>query len=198
MGKAEETRKRIIVNAAALFNVQGYNGTAISDVMAATGLKKGGIYSHFESKDDLALAAFDYAYEKIREQYRDIFIRYPDDHVKQLIAIIEVYRDMDKASPVDGGCPLLNTAVESDDYHPELKRQAQAMMRQWQKVIKRIVKAGIEKGVMRDDVDIDKLTTLIISSLEGGVMMSKLMDKSDYLNQTVDFLIQNIEENVLI
>lgn len=198
MGKAEETRKKIIVNAATLFNMQGYNGTAISDVMTATGLKKGGIYSHFASKDDLAVAAFNYAYEKIREQYRDIFKRYPDDYVGQLIAIIEVYRDMDKASPVEGGCPLLNTAIESDDNHPELKRQAQTMMRQWEKVIKRIVKAGIEAGVMREDVDIDKLTTLIISSIEGAVMMSKLMDKSDYLNQTIDFLIQNIEDNVCI
>ena len=198
MGKAEETRKKIIVNAATLFNVQGYNGTAISDVMTATGLKKGGIYSHFASKDDLAVAAFDYAYEKIREQYRDIFKRYPDDYVGQLIAIIEVYRDMDKASPIEGGCPLLNTAVESDDNHPELKRQAQAMMRQWEKVIKRTVRAGMEAGTMREDVDIDKLTTLIISSLEGAVMMSRLMDKSDYLKQTIDFLIQNIEDNVCI
>lgn len=198
MGKAEETRKKIIINAATLFNTQGYNGTAISDVMRATGLKKGGIYSHFASKDELALAAFDYAYEKIREQYRDIFKRYPDDHMKQLIAIIEVYRDMDKASPVDGGCPLLNTAIESDDYHPELKGHAQTMMRQWERVIKRVVKAGIDAGAMREDVDVDGLTTLIISSLEGAVMMSKLMDKSDYLNQTVDFLIQNIEVNVCI
>jgi len=30
-------------------------------VMQATGLKKGGIYNHFQSKDELAVAAFDYA-----------------------------------------------------------------------------------------------------------------------------------------
>ena len=198
MGKAQETRQKIIANAAVLFNVQGYNGTAISDVMKATGLKKGGIYSHFASKDELAVAAFDYAYDKIRQQYRDIFKLHPDDHVQQLIAIIEVYRDMDKASPIEGGCPLLNTAIESDDYHPELKRHAQMMMRQWERVIKRVVKAGIEAGVMKSNINSDNLTTLIISSLEGAVMMSKLMDKPDYLNQTIEFLIQNIEENVCI
>ena len=58
--KGERTREGIVAAAAPLFNQRGYAASSMSDVMAATGLEKGGIYRHFESKDELALAAFDH------------------------------------------------------------------------------------------------------------------------------------------
>jgi AcrR family transcriptional regulator len=46
-----KTREQILFEAACLFNVKGYSGAALSDMMHATGLEKGGIYNHFESKE---------------------------------------------------------------------------------------------------------------------------------------------------
>jgi len=71
MRKGAETRERIVARAAEVFNVYGYAGTAISDVMAATGLEKGGIYRHFASKEELALAAFDYAAARVRQRFTE-------------------------------------------------------------------------------------------------------------------------------
>jgi len=45
--KGEETRQEIIRKAAPIFNRKGYSGAALSDLMRATGLEKGGIYRHF-------------------------------------------------------------------------------------------------------------------------------------------------------
>jgi AcrR family transcriptional regulator len=55
MSKGEETKAKILHQAAELFNQQGYAGSSISDIMRVTGLQKGGIYNHFSSKDELAL-----------------------------------------------------------------------------------------------------------------------------------------------
>ncbi len=44
MRKGEQTRQEIIRKAAPIFNQKGYSGAALSDLMRATGLKKGGIY----------------------------------------------------------------------------------------------------------------------------------------------------------
>ena len=57
MSKAEKTKENIVKQAAALFNQKGYSGSSISDIMQATGLQKGGIYNHFNSKEELALEA---------------------------------------------------------------------------------------------------------------------------------------------
>ena len=42
MRKGDETRQEIIRKAAPIFNRKGYRGAALSDLMRATGLKKGG------------------------------------------------------------------------------------------------------------------------------------------------------------
>ncbi|WP_226897807.1 TetR family transcriptional regulator [Priestia megaterium] len=37
---------------------QGYRASSISDIMHKTGLRKGGIYNHFENKEKIMLIAF--------------------------------------------------------------------------------------------------------------------------------------------
>jgi TetR/AcrR family transcriptional repressor of nem operon len=59
--KGHKTRERIVAEAANLFYQHGFEGSSMSDVMAATGLEKGGIYRHFSSKEELAAEAFNYA-----------------------------------------------------------------------------------------------------------------------------------------
>jgi len=56
--------QEIIRKAAPIFNQRGYDGAALSDLMKATGLEKGGIYRHFSSKEALAAEAFDYAWRE--------------------------------------------------------------------------------------------------------------------------------------
>src|SRR5438477_5793353 len=63
VSKGDETRQEIIRKAAPIFNRKGYSGAALSDLMRATGLEKGGIYRHFESKQDLAVDAFAHAWK---------------------------------------------------------------------------------------------------------------------------------------
>jgi TetR/AcrR family transcriptional regulator, transcriptional repressor for nem operon len=55
MRKGEQTRLEIIRKAAPIFNQKGYDGAALSDLMRATGLEKGGIYRHFTGCRDIAL-----------------------------------------------------------------------------------------------------------------------------------------------
>jgi TetR/AcrR family transcriptional regulator, transcriptional repressor for nem operon len=61
--KGEETRHRIVAEAAAMFNKNGFEGSSLSELMKATGLEKGGIYRHFSSKEELAAEAFEYAWK---------------------------------------------------------------------------------------------------------------------------------------
>ena len=61
MAKGKETRQLIIQKAATIFNTKGIAATSMSDIMEVTGLSKGSLYVHFESKDDLAEDAADYS-----------------------------------------------------------------------------------------------------------------------------------------
>ncbi|BCL33764.1 TetR/AcrR family transcriptional regulator [Nostoc sp. MS1] len=197
MSKGKETKTRILQQAAELFNQQGYAGSSISDIMRVTGLQKGGIYNHFQSKDELALQAFDYAIASVSKHYR-IALRSKRHAVERLQALIAVFSSFAQNPPIAGGCPLLNTAVESDDAHPALRERTQQAMNAWLNMIRRVMQMGIEKGEIRDNVDTDEIATIIVATLEGAIMMTKLYDDTVYMQRAVNHLNHYIENTLKI
>ncbi|MEH2291313.1 TetR/AcrR family transcriptional regulator [Nostoc sp.] len=195
MSKGEETKTRILQQAAELFNQQGYAGSSMSDIMRVTGLQKGGIYNHFQSKDDLALQAFDFAIARIKQHTR-FALRSKHHAVERLQTIIEVFSSFAENPPIKGGCPLLNTAVESDDAHPALRERAQQAMNSWLHLICQIIEKGIEKGEIRPEVSADEIATIIIATLEGGIMISKLYGDSIHIHRVINHLTQYLETSL--
>jgi TetR/AcrR family transcriptional repressor of nem operon len=171
MRKGEQTRQDIIRKAAPIFNQQGYAGSALSDLMRATGLEKGGIYRHFDSKEQLAAEAFDYAWQETLDARIHNLDIIPNsvDRLKQLVANFAGRRGI-----IPGGCPLLNTAVDTDDGNSVLRERARKALRGWRAYLISMIRAGIKAREIRPRVDASKLATLIISSLEGAVMVFRL------------------------
>lgn len=173
MSKAEETKARIIQQAAPVFNQRGYAGASMSDIMAATGLKKGGIYNHFKSKDELAIAAFDFAVQQAKQVHKRA-LRDQREATARLKAMAHNFvMAFDQIAAV-GGCPLLNTAIESDDTHPALHERTQQAMDDWQRLIQQIVQKGIQRSEIQPTVDPDAVAAILISALEGSLMLGKL------------------------
>jgi TetR/AcrR family transcriptional repressor of nem operon len=89
--------------------------------------------------------------------------------LKQLIATIVEYR-----APVAGGCPILNTAADADDGNPLLRARVSKALRSWICRLQTILKRAAERGELRPGVDPKVAATLIVASLEGALMMSRL------------------------
>src|SRR5277367_6050819 len=170
--RGNATRRRIVEQSAAVFNRHGYAGTSMSDLMAATGLEKGGLYRHFASKQDLAAAAFDYAWETVSEpRWRGL-----DDCASSLEKLLLLVKNFVEQPPrtLPGGCPLLNTAIDSDDGNPVLRGKARTALDQWRTGVGDIVRQGQHKGELRQAIDASDVATVVIASLEGAVMMSRM------------------------
>jgi AcrR family transcriptional regulator len=177
MGKSEQTKAFIIEKTAPLFNSKGYAGTSLNDMTDATRLTKGSIYGNFVNKDEVAVAAFEYNVNKIRS------IVYPKvsesiSAKNKLIAYGEVYTNPDKYNFPVGGCPILNTATEADDTHPELQVKVAGAINTWKKNFIRIIQEGIENKEFSKNSDPEQVAISLIALLEGGIMISKATGKS--------------------
>jgi TetR/AcrR family transcriptional repressor of nem operon len=195
MSKGEQTRQHIIQQAATLFNQRGYSGSSISDVMQCTGLQKGGIYRHFQSKEQLALAAFDYAQQQSTSRLVEAMAA-ETDAVQKLLAFINAFHALTLHPPVPGGCPILNTIVDSDDGDPALRDRVVAVVSGWEQLIARIVADGVAQGSIRRDIDPQAVATLIIATLEGGILLAQAHGSPVYLQHTVDHLVQYVRRDV--
>ena len=194
MRKGEQTRQEIIRKAAPIFNQKGYEGAALSDLMRATGLEKGGIYRHFGSKQELAGDAFDYAW-KIAMDTRFEGTEKILNTVDRLKQIVRNFRDR-RGGLVPGGCPLLNTAIDSDDGNPQLRAKARRGLSLWLDRLQSIAEDGQRRGEVRRDVDSAKLATLIASTLEGSIMVSRLQRKDEPRDLAVRHLEEYLETKV--
>jgi TetR/AcrR family transcriptional repressor of nem operon len=194
MRKGEQTRQDIIRKAAPIFNQKGYEGAALSDLMRATGLEKGGIYRHFESKEELAGDAFDHAWKVAMDARFEGTEEIPNT-VDRLKQIVRNFRDR-RAGLVPGGCPLLNTAIDSDDGNPRLRAKARQALTSWLDRLQLIAEEGKQRSELRSDVDSAKLATLIASTLEGSLMVSRLQRKEEPLNLACRHLEEHLETQV--
>ncbi|MGD0436964.1 MAG: TetR/AcrR family transcriptional regulator [Bryobacteraceae bacterium] len=195
MTKGEETRQQILFQAACLFNVKGYSGAALSDMMRATGLRKGGIYNHFESKEKLAVEAFDYAVTVIQARFKQALAGISGAR-NRLSAFLVFFEDYSRNPPIPGGCPIMNTAIEHDDGHPELRRRSRQAMEQWRQFLVRTVQRGVESGEIPPDTDPEQVATIFIATIEGAVMMSKLYRDTSHVDHALAHLKRYIEESL--
>ena len=170
MSKGERTRQRIIAKAAPLFNRRGFDGCSMQDISAATGLEKGSLYSHFATKEELAAAAFDYAWAQASSARLGNLDQAPNS-VDKLKLHIENF--VSKPS-FPGGCPMLNTVLDADDGNAILRRRAEGAMRGWVGHLADIARAGQARGEIHPSVDPEELAVLVISLLEGAFVTSKL------------------------
>src|SRR6266404_8140424 len=162
--------------------------------MRATGLEKGGIYRHFESKQELAGDAFDHAWKIAMDTRFEGTEKIPNtvDRLKQIVRNFRDRRD----GLVPGGCPLLNTAIDSDDGNPQLRAKARQALGSWLDRLQSIAEEGQRRGEVRSDVDSEKLATLIASTLEGSLMVSRLQRDGNPLDIACRHLEEHLETKV--
>jgi len=187
MSKSENTRQFIVENTAPVFNTKGYAGTSMNDIMRTTGLSKGCIYGNFENKDEVALAAFDYNHHKVNEHMKTRILA-TDNSIERLLVYPNTYRNYFRYPYLQAGCPILNTATEADDTHPQLKAKAAKALDFWKMAIGNQIKRGIVRKEIKEETDPVEVAVIMISVIEGAFMQAKVTGRTAELNIAMDFL----------
>jgi TetR/AcrR family transcriptional regulator, transcriptional repressor for nem operon len=192
MRNPDQTKQRILRKSGVLFNTQGYKATSISDITDATGFTKGAIYRHFESKEALEKETLFHLSGLMFDKLKS-FIKEETTAVGKLNAIFKYFESYVSNPEVRGGCPLMNAAIEADDAHPALRKGALRILDILHESVVTILKNGIRFNQLKKDIDLDYYATMIIASLEGAIMMSRLRGNNEDIRRVVKHLKTQIE-----
>lgn len=187
MTKSENTKELIVQKTAALFNTKGYAGTSMSDIMSVTGLSKGCIYGNFENKDEVALAVFDFNHGKVNEHMK-VRILASDSSIDRLLVYPDTYKNYFRYPYLLAGCPILNTATEADDTHPQLRERAAKALDFWKTSLENQIKRGITRREIKEDTDPTVIAVVMISMIEGAFMQAKVTKRTKELRIAMEFL----------
>ncbi len=192
MTKAERTKKFIIEKVSPIFNKKGVAGTSLSDMTSATGLTKGAIYGNFKDKDTLAIACFEHNLRFLQKGLYKSIATNGDAHHK-LSALIKFYLEYFQDVSENGGCPLMNSAIEADDAYPLLKEKVRHTMKLWEKELVSIIRDSQENGDTNPKMDPVKFSRRFIASIEGGILLAKSMEDNNYFIEVAEGLQEQLD-----
>ena len=195
MTKSERTRQFIIEQSAPLFNTKGLAGTAMSDVMDATKMAKGGLYGHFESKDELSYAVVDYNLGQIVGKVEQAVGRAATSKAK-LFAFLDVF-STPLQFPVAGGCPILNFGTESDDTNPVVRKKVKGTILSAQATIAAITSQGIASGEFKTTFDAREFSIKMMTLLEGGILIGRVLQTNSQMEIIINLLKKEIEHQLM-
>jgi len=195
MSKSERTRQFIIEQSAPLFNKKGLAGTAMSDVMAATKMAKGGLYGHFESKDELSYAVVDYNLSKLVDKV-DHAINKVSTAKDKLFAFLDVFSTPTRF-PVEGGCPMLNFGTEADDTSPVITQKVKGTILSAQTKIAAIIGKGIASGELKSTFDAREFSIKTMTLIEGGTLIGRVLETNSQMEIVLNILKKEIEQQLI-
>jgi AcrR family transcriptional regulator len=171
-GESTSGRERLIDKAIDLFYTHGFNAVGIDRIIDAAGVTKTTFYKHFESKDDLMVAAV-----KKRDAWetaawgKAIVKVAGDDPRRQLMALFDVMDEWFNA-PDFKGCIFISTAAEFPNPNDPIHQAAAAHKRKSRDDWRDMAKAA---GASDAETFADQYALLV----EGTLIMRQVHGRND-------------------
>lgn len=175
--------------------MKGYAGCSMSDLMHATGLKKGGIYNHFSDKDEISLEAFKYSIAQLETRLADV-TRSADTERGRLVAIFEFYRQYATHPVIQGGCPIVNTIVDADDTNPALIDLARKSTERMLRRLEIIILQGQRHNEFQKQTNPREIALMIFSGIEGAVLLTRAYHNDEAMRAMITCLESYLQNNL--
>jgi TetR/AcrR family transcriptional repressor of lmrAB and yxaGH operons len=168
MSDKPDSKEKTIIAAAKLLRRHGYNGTALSDILAAAGSPRGSLYFHFPNgKEEIAVAALTYAADTVRQAIAGV-AKTSKSADEFLIRIVRGMAAELERSDFKEGCPIAPTALEISGASEALTAAAGAAFQSWEQEIA----AGLQS--FRFNAERAKLlATAALSQVEGALLLAR-------------------------
>lgn len=148
--RSEETRARLLSEAENLFAEQGFDATGVADICAAAGVSKGAFYHHFPTKQALFQALMEGWLAQL-DQQMNAALQASSSVGAGLLNIAG------GTGPIFEGAgarsPIVFEFWMQASRHPDVWQTAVAPYRRYLERFAAIVRAGIEEGTFRPDLD---------------------------------------------
>ena len=165
--QAAENRNHIIDVAGRLFRERGFDGIGVANLMKAAGLTHGGFYGHFESKEDLAVAACERVLARTTELWPAIVAKHPEAPLEGLLDRYLTARHRDEPGE---GCIYAALATDvARQNSPALRRAFTTALRPLIDTLVRIV-PGRSTGARRQKA------LACLSAMVGAIILARAVD----------------------
>jgi AcrR family transcriptional regulator len=188
--QGRSTRERIVQAAAELIAERGSAGTSLDDVMAATAASKSQLYHYFDDKHGLVEAVVEYQSAAVLGFQARLLASVNDWEglerwADAIVATVE-------RQHARGGCPIGTLAASLADTDESLRESLSDAFQAWRDAISGALGRLRDNKLIARDADLEKLTTITLSAIEGGLLLAKTTRDSSQLRVALDGAIAHL------
>jgi AcrR family transcriptional regulator len=189
--KGRATRARIVEVAAQLMFQNGVGGTSVEDVLHAAGVSASQLYHYFDDKPGLVRAVIAHQTDTM------LALQAPALDSLDSLAALRAWRDLlvdvQRQRRCTGGCAIGSLASELAEADALARADLAAGFARWEGRLRDGLRAMCANGVLRPDADPDRLALGILTSLQGGMLLTQLRRDPHPLEVALDSAIAYVE-----
>ena len=191
----EETRAKILQAAFEEIHERGFQGAGLSQIVERAKITKGGLFHHFESKQDLGYAIVD---EILGGNIRELWVNPlagSSDPVADILRILRGEIEECSCSPamLRLGCPLTNLAQEMSSIDEGFRERIERIYEDWRGALEKAFQEGLRQGTVRKGVRPKTVAAFIVATHAGIIGTAKNARSVDLLRLTVQGLKDYLE-----
>lgn len=161
------------------FAKNGFDRTRMEDIATAASLAKGTLYLYFKNKEDLFYAICDHNLEELRNQLSRLFNR--KENI--MLDAERFYNEYRKGSL--GSDTIRFEMIALSTRSPKLRKILAENQSKVYQVVKEFLKTQIERGFLREDINIDIIASAVIALYNGLAVNKLLLQTSNSESQKV-------------
>ncbi|BES70364.1 hypothetical protein RE428_13820 [Marinobacter nanhaiticus D15-8W] len=174
-----------MATAEALILQKGFTGTSIEEILDKAAITKGGFFYHFNGKTALARALVERYIEQDNAVFHELLAqadRLSEDPLQRLLIFLNLFTEMVSGMlTIHPGCLVAAFTYELQQLDEEVREQMVAGLLGWRTLIAERLVEVAERYPARTPVSIDTLADMFSSSLEGGIILARLLDNNQAL-----------------
>jgi len=187
--RGEVTREKILSVAESIILQKGFSATSIDEIIQSSHITKGGFFYHFTGKNDLAHSLVQRYLVQDDLFFNNLFERadsLSEDPLQQMLIFLkllsEAMADLPNGHP---GCLVASFAYESLQFEKEVMDLAAEGILCWRKLFLGRLENIAEKYPAKIDVSFAELADMLTSTIEGGILISRVISCPDALVQQI-------------
>lgn len=179
-----DTKKVLLIEAEKLVRSRGYSGFSYADLENIVGIRKASIHYHYRTKEELVASVL----EEYRDRYEKSFSSIEEsrsDAIDRIDDYAKLYFDgIDRGL----GCLCAVLSAEFDAVPDSLKTGVEAFFKRHHAWLADVYRDGLVKGTVSTELGADEAAHLILSTLEGALLVEPWITGRDGFRITVNAL----------
>jgi len=182
------TRDKLLKAAFEEIYRRGFQAASLDTILAKAGVTKGALYHHFPDKASLGYAVVDEVVKGLLLERWGVLEPPSGDPVTALQRILRGRAASVTNREVELGCPLNNLAQEMSPLDQRFRRGVNATFDIWTGAVAKDLERGQANGVVRRDVDAQKIAAFVVASIEGSFGLAKGAQSAAMLRSNLEVL----------